>query len=109
MKTYHNLLSGTPNGKIRVTLDSPTGPVLALIDPTTGTDWLGAEATVYFETNESSSIYTLYYLPVDEDGNWLENAAVAINGFEIVPEPSTWALLIMGAAGGLVCWRRRRA
>ncbi len=109
VKTYHNLLSGTPNGKIRVTLNSPNGPVLALIDPTTGADWLGAEATVYFETNESSSIYTLYYLPVDENGDWLENAAVAINGFEIVPEPSTWALLIMGAAGGLFCWRRRRA
>lgn len=108
VKTYHHLLSGTPNGKIKVTLDSPTGPVLALIDPTSGTDWLGAEATVYFETNESSSVYTLYYLPVDEDGNWLSDVAVAINGFEIVPEPSTWALVISAAIGGLMWLLRRR-
>ncbi len=79
----------------------PGGPVLPLLDPTGGPD-------NYLATFTLASTTTLNFFVLDYYGP--DNAGgVSLNIAGGVPEPSTWAMMILGFAGvGFVAYRRRR-
>jgi hypothetical protein len=74
--------------------------------PAAGDDWyLGDEHYVRFKaTSDASGAITLYgWLDATD---WTGNMAMPLNGFMIIPEPATAALL---GLGGLALLRRKRA
>jgi hypothetical protein len=79
----------------------PGGPVLPLLDPTGGPDNFSDSFTLL--TTTKLDFFTIdYYLPDNAGG-------VALDISTAVPEPSTWAMLLIGFAGLGVLARRGRS
>lgn len=90
-----NLLN-TPSGTLLPT------DTLTLISATTVTGTFNgiANGTRLFASNSTLASFVITYTPT----------TVTLSGFQVIPEPSTWVLML-GGAGSLVVsfWRRRRA
>jgi hypothetical protein len=70
---------------------------------TTIDDPLGFGGTVVTGVNDAGQIAGLYY-----DSSNFDQVAFAFLGTPIVPEPSTWAMMILGFAGiGFMAYRRK--
>ena len=109
VKAYLHLLDMPGGSKVKVMLNDPfNGTELATVSQTGQGDTLAAEATVMFMADGVSD-YTLYYVPVDANGDYLATGVVALSGVEVVPEPSTFALLGMGLVAAAFALRRRLA
>jgi hypothetical protein len=66
-----------------------------------------SSSNFFFGTSELASIVTL--LLVDAKGNFSSVSFDAMQAAPAVPEPSTWAMMILGFAGvGALAYRRRR-
>lgn len=65
----------------------------------------GLQTFAFNEANLTSVVFT----PVSTDGNWIQFDNVGVDGsVGAVPEPSTWAMMMLGFAGvGFMAYRRR--
>ena len=80
-------------------------PVFHVSSPTIGPN--ESSSNFFFGTSELASMVTL--LLVDAKGNFSSVSFDATQAAPAVPEPSTWAMMIVGFAGvGALAYRRRR-
>jgi hypothetical protein len=66
---------------------------------------LGLQTFNFNESNLTSAVF----LPLTTEGQWIQFDNITVNSVGAVPEPSTWAMMILDFAGiSAMTYRRRR-